>query len=202
MEKREKLIMKILTLPNLREKLLNCDVIVCGLGTSLNQLDNPEKYWTVGVNDIGGKFTPDFLVCIDPLTRFKNPPSRRQNILNCNPKYFCSQLEPKQYPNLRAENYVKFKLGRRTGVGFDFIKNPERLDYHNTSTYVALNLAAYMGTKTIGLIGVDFTNDHFNRNSGVHQLSRRVDEINKQYKKFAEQCKTNNKKQITNQPIT
>ena len=53
-----------------------------------------------------------------------------------------------------------------------------------------------MGTKTIGLIGVDFTNDHFNRNSGVHQLSRRVDEINKQYKKFAEQCKTNNIKLI------
>ena len=171
--------MKTLRLAHLRNKLQGCHVIVCGLGTSLNQLSHPERYWTIGVNDIGGKFTPDFVLCIDPLTRFKVG-NRKHDILKSGTKYFVSQLDPKVYPKLQAENYVKFRLGKRTGVGFNFNNDPERLDYHNTSPYVALNLAAYMGAKVIGLLGVDLTPNHFNRQSGNHALAKRLKEINPQ----------------------
>ena len=186
----EQLIVKILTLPHLRNKWQGCDIIVCGLGTSLNDLKNPEKYLTIGVNDIGGKFAPDLVVCIDPLTRFKIG-NRKNDILNAKSRYFCSQLDPKAYPGLQAENYVRFRLGKRMGVGFQFSEMSDRLDYHNTSPYVAANLAAYVGAKRIFLIGVDLTPNHYNRQSGVHALAKRLKEIDTQYDKFSKECSKN-----------
>ena len=43
-------------------------IIVCGLGNSLNIFNDPEKYITIGCNDISRKFDPTFLeISLQPM---------------------------------------------------------------------------------------------------------------------------------------
>ena len=37
-------------------------LIVCGCGESLNDLAHPAQYITIGVNDVGRRFQPNYLV--------------------------------------------------------------------------------------------------------------------------------------------
>ncbi|MBW8811760.1 MAG: hypothetical protein JF591_23750, partial [Lysobacter sp.] len=55
------------------------------------------------------------------------------------------------------------------------------LHYSQNSPYVAVRLAALMGARRIGLIGVDFTDDHFFAMTGRHSLAGRLKEIDAQY---------------------
>ena len=41
-------------------------IIVCGCGESLNLLELPEQAITIGVNDVGRRFTPNYLVVVNP----------------------------------------------------------------------------------------------------------------------------------------
>jgi hypothetical protein len=45
-------------------------ILVCGCGQSLNQLERPEEFITIGVNDVGRKFQPDYLVVVNPPHQF------------------------------------------------------------------------------------------------------------------------------------
>jgi hypothetical protein len=46
------------------------DIIVCGCGESLNELKNPERFITIGVNDVGCLFNPNYLVVVNPMQQF------------------------------------------------------------------------------------------------------------------------------------
>ena len=45
-------------------------IIVCGCGKSLNLLENPERFVTIGVNDVGRRFHPNYLVVVNPCSQF------------------------------------------------------------------------------------------------------------------------------------
>src|SRR5262245_2096962 len=45
-------------------------VLVCGCGESLNLVEHPERFITIGVNDVGRRFTPDYLVVVNPRAHF------------------------------------------------------------------------------------------------------------------------------------
>ena len=60
---------------------------------------------------------------------------------------------------------VRFKLGQYGGTD---VHAGDVLHYTQNSPYVAVCLAAFMGAKRIGLIGVDLTDGHFFGPTGRH----------------------------------
>lgn len=150
-------------------------VIVCGCGHSLKTLKHPEKTITIGVNDVGRQFTPDYLVVLNPKNQFKG--DRFKYVENSQAKALFTQLNL----GVKHPNTVKFKLGKRGGTQ---ITDLATLPFTRNSPYVALSLAMYMGAKRIGLIGVDFTQHHFFANSGKHTLSLSLKTINLEYQKL------------------
>ena len=155
-------------------------IIVCGCGESLNDLLYHERFITIGVNDVGRKFQPNYLVVVNPKNQFSG--DRFKYVQNSKAEYLFTQLDlPVKHPNV-----VKFKLGTFGGTDFS---NPNVLHYTNNSPYIALCLAILMGAKRIGLIGVDFTDHHFFAKSGKHPLAPQFDAINGQYEKLAEAAK-------------
>ena len=123
-------------------------IVICGCGESLNDLERPENFITIGVNDVGRKFQPNYLVVVNPKNQFSG--DRFKYVQNSKAEYLFTQLD---LP-VKHSNIVKFKLGQFGGTDFS---NPNVLNYTNNSPYIALNLAILMGAKRIGLIGVDFT---------------------------------------------
>lgn len=154
----------------------NLPIVVCGCGESLNDFHNHERFITIGVNDVGRKFQPDYLVVVNPKTQFKG--DRFRFVENSKAGFIFTQLDLK----IKNPNVIKFKLGAFGGTDFS---NPCVLHYTNNSPYIALNLAILMGAKQIGLIGVDFTDNHFFARTGKHPLAPQFDPINEQYKKLA-----------------
>src|SRR5437660_3185847 len=147
-------------------------ILVCGCGQSLNELEQPERFITIGVNDIGRRFHPDYLVVVNPPNPFSG--DRFRYVENSAANFLFTQLDL----SLSRENVVKFSLGTNGGTdGSD----PNVLHYTQNSPYVALCLAAHMGAAQIGLIGVDFTEDHFFGPTGVHPLSPQLAAIDRQY---------------------
>lgn len=43
----------------------NSPIVVCGCGESLNDFQNHERFVTIGVNDVGRKFQPNYLVVVN-----------------------------------------------------------------------------------------------------------------------------------------
>lgn len=147
-------------------------IIVCGCGTSLSELKNPQNFITIGVNDVGRLFDPDYLVVLNPRNQFKQ--DRFQYVQNSRAKALFSQLNL----GIRHPNIVRFKLGQRSGTD---CADMSSLPFTRNSPYVALCLAIYMGAKHIGLIGVDFTEHHFFASTGTHSLSKSLAVINEEY---------------------
>jgi len=147
-------------------------IIVCGCGSSLNEFKNPDDFITIGVNDVGRMFTPTYLVVVNYRQQFKN--GRFKYVQESRAQAIFTQLDLK----LDHPNVVHFKLGRRGGTDFS---NPNMLHYTQNSPYVALCLAVHMGAKRIGLIGIDFTDHHFFANTGPHNLTGSLQQINQEY---------------------
>ena len=150
-------------------------VVVCGCGQSLNELQHPERFITIGVNDVGRKFQPDYLVVVNPRKQFAG--DRFRYVENSQAKFIFTQLDL----GLAKQNVVRFSLGKQGGVDFS---NPNVLHYTQNSPYVALCLAIHMGARRIGLIGVDFTNHHFFASTGVHSLTASLASIDEQYRRL------------------
>jgi hypothetical protein len=150
-------------------------ILVCGCGQSLNQLQRPEEFVTIGVNDVGRKFQPDYLVVVNPPHQFAG--DRFRYVEGSQAKFIFTQLDL----GLAKENVVKFTLGTQGGTDFS---NPDVLHYTQNSPYVALCLAIHMGARRIGLLGVDFTNDHFFGPTGVHSLASQLTVIDQQYRRL------------------
>jgi len=152
-------------------------IVVCGCGESLNDFVNPEQFVTIGVNDVGRLFNPTYLVVLNPKNQFKN--GRFKYVQESEAQALFTQLD------LMVEhlNVVRFKLGMRGSTDYS---DTETLPYTQNSPYVAICLAALMGAKKIGVLGVDYTDNHFFAKTGRHVLSNKVAKIDNEYQKLAE----------------
>ncbi|MFP5407265.1 MAG: hypothetical protein ACLGHY_13320, partial [Gammaproteobacteria bacterium] len=88
--------------------------------------------------------------------------------------------------DLPQSRVVRFRLGKRGGTERT---DAETLHYSNNSPYVAVNLARHLGASSIGLIGVDFTDDHFFGATGRHPLAAQLSQIEREYAALAQACR-------------
>lgn len=160
------------TLVDFHNRHAGATIVVCGCGESLNELTEPERFITIGVNDVGRKFQPDYLVVVNPRDQFSD--DRFSYVENSEADYLFTQLDL----GLARENVVTFNLGTNGGID---LSNSNVLHYTQNSPYVALCLAVHMGASRIGLIGVDFTDNHFFAETGSHPLLAHLPVIDQQY---------------------
>jgi glycosyltransferase involved in cell wall biosynthesis len=151
-------------------------IVVCGCGPSLKELADPLRQLTIGVNDVGRLFDPTYLVVVNPRSQFKG--DRFAYVEHSRAQFLFTQLEL----GAVAPPVVRFKLGRFGGTD---VRAGDVLHYTQNSPYVAVCLAAYMGARRIGLIGVDLTDGHFFASTGRHPLAGRLREIDAQYGQLA-----------------
>ncbi len=154
----------------------NRKIVVCGCGTSLNLMVVSPTILTIGISDVGRLFTPNYLVVQNYKQNYNE--DRFQYILNSQASY-C--FTPLIYLMLNGIPMIRFRASTYGGV--DWL-SAGQLPYSSTSAYMALCLAARMGANPIGLIGVDFTEDHFFAKTGVHRLTAKIDKINNEFIKL------------------
>lgn len=148
--------------------------VVCGCGSSLNTYEKFDGHITIGVNDAGRKVPCKYLVVVNEPHTFKW--DRWKHVESNQSDYVFTHL-PK-LPLLKPETRVVINLGRPNGVGVDHYGF---IDYTTNSPYMAAIIAYQMGARKIGLIGVDFTLNHFFGETGKHQISREISLIIDQY---------------------
>src|ERR1041384_8259880 len=95
-------------------------IVVCGCGESLNELANPEQFLTVGVNDVGRLFHPNYLVVLNPRNQFSG--DRFRFVESSKAEYLFTQLEL----GISHPNIVKFRLGAYAGTDFS---NPDTVNH-------------------------------------------------------------------------
>lgn len=156
-------------------------IVVCGCGPSLLELIEPHRFITIGVNDVGRQFDPDYLVVVNPRAQFKH--DRFRYVETSNARAIFTQLDIGHV----NPPVVRFKLGQYGGTE---IGSADVLHHTQNSPYIAVCLAAHMGAARIGLVGVDFTDHHFFGQTGTHSLARRLREIDMQYGKLHQACKS------------
>src|SRR5215475_8727852 len=147
-------------------------IVVCGCGESLNELTEPERFITIGVNDVGRRFHPNYLVVVNPRNQFSG--DRFSYVESSRASYLFTQLDL----GLSRENVIRFNLGTHGGTD---LSQSNVLHFTQNSPYVALCLAVHMGASRIGLIGVDFTEHHFFAPTGTHGLAPQLSIIDEQY---------------------
>lgn len=151
-------------------------IVVCGCGRSLKELEQPSRFVTIGVNDVGRLFDPTYLVVINPRSQFSG--DRFRYVEDSRAQALFTQIDL----GVRHPQVVRFRLGRRGGLDLD---RDDVLDYSSNSPYVAALIALRMGAARIALIGVDLTEDHFFAPTGRHPLERRFSEIDQEYGRLA-----------------
>ncbi len=168
------------TLAAFRDFHQGATVLVCGCGTSLNELTCPERFITIGVNDVGRLFDPTYLVVLNPRNQFSG--DRFRYVEQSRAQAVFTQLDL----GIPHPHVVRFPLGSHGGADFS---NPEILHYTSNSPYLAVCLAAHLGARRIGLIGVDFTDHHFFATTGKHALTARLNQINREYAALERVCR-------------
>ena len=139
------------------------NIVVCGCGSSLMDFaQHKDDFITIGVNDVPRLFDPTYLVVTDHMNRFPLP--RRKLVMESKAKNMFTCVKGWRRPGV-----VMFELGSRAQKNLD---NPNIVDHYMNSPFVAANIAYKMGAKNIGLIGVDFTDNHFYAKDGSHVLVR------------------------------
>ena len=149
-------------------------IIVCGCGSSINDFVPDDKTILFGVNDINRKLKTKYLICVNEPHTFKR--GRFEWIQNHTSDIFFTHLQSLA-PNKR-EATVYFNLGARNGIAID---NIGKIDFTANSPYMAVIIAYQLGASKIALIGVDLTPNHFFGDTGDHMLSRRADDVNREY---------------------
>jgi hypothetical protein len=152
-------------------------ILVVGCGTSASTLTNQQDYITIGVNDLSRLFVPNYLVVLNDKSSFE---ADRW-------KWIESSTCPHIFTHIKAlaineEQKRVLQLGRYAAKNVELYK--DSVDYTSNSTFVACVIAAYMGASKIGLLGVDFTLNHFFAESGEHTLAKKINVINQEYEMF------------------
>lgn len=163
-------------LASFRDRHAGGTIVVCGCGPSLNTLPEPRRWVTIGVNDVGRLFDPSYLVVVNPPSQFKG--DRFRFVAASRAQALFTQLELGSV----APPVVRFRLGQYAGTD---VGRGETLHYTQNSPYVAVMLAALMGARRIGLIGVDLSDGHFFGGRERHVLAPRLQEIDAQYGRLA-----------------
>jgi hypothetical protein len=154
-------------------------IIVCGCGVSARRFDKPGFARTIGVNDFGRRFDPDYLLVIDASKKFA--PDRYTYIENSGARYVFSDHRHR----LLRSQLVHLTIFRCAQPNLD---NPNALYFIGkpvTSPFMAVALAAHMGAGLIGMIGVDFAENHFFAQSGPHILTPHLDGIERRFSLLA-----------------
>ncbi|MBY6263643.1 hypothetical protein EI613_17230 [Azospirillum sp. 412522] len=165
------------TLSGFRNRHVGSTVVVCGCGESLSGFTAPEHFITIGVNDVGRLFQPDYLVVVNHRNQFRG--DRFRHVESSQAQALFSHLQL-GVPHPRQ---VRFTLGRKGGTE---LESPDSLPYTRNSPYIAVCLALHMGARRVGLIGVDFTDHHFFAATGKHPLTRELQQIDAEYGKLAQ----------------
>jgi hypothetical protein len=152
-------------------------IIVCGLGESVSLLDNPDSRITIGVNDIGRLFHPTYLLNVNNVSQYKG--DRFSYVESTQAKFLFTHDPPQQF-GVKIP-IVKFEIQRERG-GVEIVNG--KVPHYLNTPYMGVVLAAYMGASRIGLIGVDFTDNHFWIKDGPHRLTSELQAINVQYGKL------------------
>jgi hypothetical protein len=161
--------------PDYIGKYKDKEFIVAGCGTSIKNYNDFSKYYIIGVNDIERILTPDFLLVVNEIRTFTR--GRWEYVNKSMSPVIFSHLNPPG-PIERKENLVSLKLGERYGTN---LEKMDSVDFTMNSPYMGVIIAYQLGAKKIGLVGVDFTQDHFFSKSGEHKLSKGINDIDKQY---------------------
>jgi hypothetical protein len=183
-----------LNFEDFKNKHVREKIIVCGLGESTTLVD-PNGTTTIGVNDIGRLFHPTYLLNVNNRSQYKG--DRYSFIENTKAKYLFTQ-SPGENVGVRVP-IVKFQIDTHAG-GVAVVA--DRLPHFRNSPYMALALAGYMGARRIGILGVDFTDNHFWTQDGPHRLTRELDAIDKQYGKLAAHLRTLGTEVVNLSPIS
>lgn len=155
-----------------------CVVMGCGPSV-LNLQPYLDKCFKIGVNDIGDFCDPDLLLILDEKSAFA--PHRVETIVNTRPQLLASNFECWDKLITAPHNFFNIITGNRGMARWDEDISKDKMPVATTSTYCAVILAYYMGFKKIGMIGVDFTQNHYNNQDGVHTLNKRIKEVNQSY---------------------
>ncbi|NBU97817.1 MAG: hypothetical protein EBS19_06335, partial [Spirochaetia bacterium] len=161
--------------PNYINKFSGETFIVAGCGSSINLYDDFSKYYVIGVNDVERILTPDFLVVVNDHRTFMR--GRWDYVKNSLSPVIFSHLDDPG-PINRSSRLSKIKIGSRNSPNLD---NLSAVDYTMNSPYMAVIIAYQLGAKKIGMVGVDFTQDHFFANTGTHKLSKHLKNIDQEY---------------------
>lgn len=175
------------TLEGFRDYHKDATIIVCGCGSSLLGFSGHKQFITIGVNDVGRLFDPTYLVVLNDRTQFYG--DRFFYVARSRARALFSQLDL----GVSHPHVVRFDLGQQGGATWDA---PNTLPYTRTSPYVAICLAALMGAKQIGLIGVDFTDHHFFARTGWHPLAGQLPIIDLEYRRLADALQARNVKVV------
>lgn len=157
-------------------------MIITGLGESaevLGTMDIP--CLTMGVNDVARLFNPTYTVIVNDKTSFNE--DRWKHIEGCKSDALFTHIKDidNQMPVQHRDRVVTIPLGRYGGTDLNKIA----VDFTSNSPYVACIIAAYMGVTDIGLIGVDWTPNHFFAKTGDHPLTRKIHSIVTEYNNLA-----------------
>ena len=110
-----------------RDRHRGASIVVCGCGESLTLLEQPERWLTIGVNDVGRHFTPDYLVVVNERRQFSR--ERYLHVEQTQARAVFTQLARLELPR---SHVVRFRLGRRGGVER---ADADTLHYSNNSPY-------------------------------------------------------------------
>ncbi len=152
-------------------------MLVCGCGPSLSQIVAPERLITIGVNDVGRLFDPNYLLVVNPPSQFAQ--DRFRYVAESRADAVFTQFDL----GISHPRVVRFRLGARGGAD---LSDPDTLPHTRNSPYPALCLAVHMGARRIGLIGVDFTDNHFFGPTGRHALAGEFPQIDREYRQLYE----------------
>jgi LPS sulfotransferase NodH len=152
-------------------------IVVCGLGESLNELKSPADYVTIGVNDIGRVFTPNYLVVVDNKKRLGL--ERYAHILKSKADclFAVNDIDTGDHPFV-----VRFPLRKHTWADLCDVNYLDYLSRPWYSPYIALELAAIMGARRIGMIGVDFADNHAFATTGPYPGDRHIAKVDADFR--------------------
>ena len=146
-------------------------MLVCGLGSSVNSLKAPERFRTIGVNDIGRSFTPDYLFVMDPPASFDQ--ERLRFIRESKASSICSYFDM----CFEQHDVIRFSLRSSESPRLDDSDALYYTGHPCTSPFLAICLAAHLGAKMIGVIGVDYVSGQFSRKGGESNLAAELSGI-------------------------
>lgn len=156
--------------------------LICGLGPSIINFnfDNYKDYIKIGVNDIEKYLLPDYIVIADNLKRFKE--ERQSTIINgkCNNVFTHIEHLADGFTYLDHNRLI---LTTIKSIGSSKKLSDSHLLFSNNSTFIACDLARFMGASEIKIIGMDFKDHkHLNTTSAFSKIKNDFMHLEKLFK--------------------